>query len=165
MLGIFYVKKTVGFLLLKMQRKHSLLVPRIFLYGFSLSWVYICKSSIVNTLLILLSYVIRISSVSRFVLTKPQNFRDLSMFIKTLGSNSLIYLWKLTSIYIFNLGITHYVLIRAAEVIHISTQSRPQSNFKKIALAPHDYAGNFYWTWFVNFKTIKINLSNLMNFP
>ena len=43
------------------------------------------------------------------------------MFIKTSWSNSLIYLWKLTSIYIFKLGISHYVLIKAAEAIHIST--------------------------------------------
>ena len=43
------------------------------------------------------------------------------MFIKTSWSNSLIYLWKLTSVYIFILGISHYVLIEAAEVIHIST--------------------------------------------
>ena len=42
------------------------------------------------------------------------------MFIKTSWSNSLIYLWKLTSVYIFKLGISHYVLIGAAEVIHIS---------------------------------------------
>ena len=43
------------------------------------------------------------------------------MFIKTSWSNSLIYLWKLTSIYIFKLGISHYILIGAAEVINIST--------------------------------------------
>ena len=43
------------------------------------------------------------------------------MFIKTSWSTSLIYLSKLTSIYIFRLGISHYVLIRAGEVIHIST--------------------------------------------
>ena len=43
------------------------------------------------------------------------------MFIKTSWSNSLIYLWKLTSIYIFKLGISHYVLIKATEAIHIST--------------------------------------------
>ena len=86
-----------------------------------------------NTLLILHSYVIHISSVSRFVPTKPKNFWGLCilcflklrssryMFIKTSWSNSLIYLWKLTSIYIFKLGISHYVLIGATEVIHIST--------------------------------------------
>ena len=39
------------------------------------------------------------------------------MFIKTSWNNSIIYLWKLTSIYIFKLGISHYVLIGAAEVI------------------------------------------------
>ena len=84
-----------------------------------------------NTLLILRSYVIHISSVS-FVPTKPKNFRGLCilcflklrssccMFTKTSWSNSLIYLWKLTSVYIFKLGISHYVLIGAAEVIHIS---------------------------------------------
>ena len=33
------------------------------------------------------------------------------------------------------------------------------------ALAPHDYAGNFYLIWFVNCKTIKINLCNAVNFP
>ena len=43
------------------------------------------------------------------------------MFIKTSWSNSLIYLWKLTSIYIFKLAIGHYVLIRVTEAIHIST--------------------------------------------
>ena len=43
------------------------------------------------------------------------------MFIKTSWSNSLINLWKLTSVYIFKLGISHYGLIGAAEVIHIST--------------------------------------------
>ena len=43
------------------------------------------------------------------------------MFIKTARSNSLIYLWKLASIYIFKLGISHYVLIKATEAIHIST--------------------------------------------
>ena len=43
------------------------------------------------------------------------------MFIKTSWSNSLIYLWKLASIYIFKLGISHYVLIKATEAIHIST--------------------------------------------
>ena len=43
------------------------------------------------------------------------------MFIKTSWSNSVLYLWKLTSIYIFKLGISHYVLIKATEAIHIST--------------------------------------------
>ena len=43
------------------------------------------------------------------------------MFIKTSWSNSLIYLWKLTSIYIFKLGVSHYVLIGATEVTRIST--------------------------------------------
>ena len=43
-------------------------------------------------------------------------------------------------------------------------QPRPQSSFKKIALAPHDYAVNFYLIWFINCKTIKINLCNAMNF-
>ena len=86
-----------------------------------------------NTFLILRSYVIHISFVSRLVPAKPKNFRGLCiiwflklrssryMFIKTSWSNSLIYLWKLTSIYIFKLGISHYVLIGAAKVIHIST--------------------------------------------
>ena len=86
-----------------------------------------------NTLLILRSYVIHISFVSRFVPAKRKNFRGLCilwflklrsscyMFIKTSWSNSLIYLWKLTSIYIFKLGVSHYVLIWAAEVIRIST--------------------------------------------
>ena len=36
------------------------------------------------------------------------------------------------------------------------TQPRPQSNLKKIALAPHDFAGNFYLIWFVNCKTLKL---------
>ena len=43
------------------------------------------------------------------------------MFIKTSWSNSLIYLWKLISVYIFKLDVGHSVLIGAAEVIHIST--------------------------------------------
>ena len=85
-----------------------------------------------NTLLILSSYVIHISSVSRFVPTKPKNFRGLCifcflklrssryMFIKTSWSNSLICLWKLTLVYIFKLGISHYVAVTAAEVIHTS---------------------------------------------
>ena len=84
-------------------------------------------------LLMLRSYVIDISSVSHFLPTRPKNFGGLCilcflklrssryMFIKTSWSNSLIYLWKLTSVYIFILGISHYVLIEAAEVIHIST--------------------------------------------
>ena len=46
-----------------------------------------------------------------------------------------------------------------------SIQPRPQSNFKKVALAPLDYAENFYLIWFVNCKTIKINLCNAVNFP
>ena len=28
--------------------------------------------------------------------------------------------------------------------ISVTLQPRPQSNFKKITLAPHDYAGNFF---------------------
>ena len=44
-------------------------------------------------------------------------------------------------------------------------QSRPQSNLKKIALAPHNFAGNFYLIWFVNCKIIEINLYNAVNFP
>ena len=43
------------------------------------------------------------------------------MSIKISWSNSLICLWKLTSVYIIKLGINHYVLIGAAEVIYIST--------------------------------------------
>ena len=43
------------------------------------------------------------------------------MFIKTSWSNSLIFLQKLILICIFKLGISHYVLMEAAEVIHIST--------------------------------------------
>ena len=85
-----------------------------------------------NTLLVLRSYVIHISSVSRFLPTKPKNFRGLCvlcflklsgsryMFIITSWDNSLIYLWKLTSVNISKLGIIHYVLIGAAEVTHIS---------------------------------------------
>ena len=30
------------------------------------------------------------------------------------------------------------------------TQPLPRSNFKKLPLAPHDFAGNFYLIWFVN---------------
>ena len=37
-------------------------------------------------------------------------------------------------------------------------QPRPQSNFKKIALALHDFAEYFYLIWFVNRETIGINL-------
>ena len=44
-------------------------------------------------------------------------------------------------------------------------QTPPLSNFKKIALAPHDYAGNIYLIWFVNCKTIEINLCDAVNFP
>ena len=85
-----------------------------------------------NTLLISRSYIIHIFSLSRFVPTKPKNFRGLCilcflklssssyMFIKTSWSDLLIYLWKLTSFYIFKLGISHHVLIGAAEVVHIS---------------------------------------------
>ena len=40
------MKKAVGFQLLNIQRKHSLLVGRIFLYGVCLSWVYISKLGI-----------------------------------------------------------------------------------------------------------------------
>ena len=43
-------------------------------------------------------------------------------------------------------------------------QPLPQSNLKKIALAPHDFAGNFYLNCFVNPKTIEINLYNAANF-
>ena len=87
-----------------------------------------------NTLLVLCSYIIHIFSVSRFIPTKPRNFRGLCIlcflklrsscyiFIKNSWSNSLIYLWKLTSVYIFKLGISHYILKGAAEVIHISIE-------------------------------------------
>ena len=44
-------------------------------------------------------------------------------------------------------------------------QARPQSNFKKITLATHDYVENVYLLWFVNWKTIEINLCNAVNFP
>ena len=44
-------------------------------------------------------------------------------------------------------------------------QPRTQSNFKKIAMAPHGFAGNFYLVWFVNCKTIEINLGKAVNFP
>ena len=33
---------------------------------------------------------------------------------------------------------------------------RPQSNLKKITLAPHDFAGNFYLISFVNVKQLKL---------
>ena len=87
-----------------------------------------------NTLLVLCSYVIHIFSVSCFIPTMPRNFRGLCIlcflklrssryiFIKTSWSNSLIYLWKLTSVYIFKLGVSHYVLIGATVVIHISIE-------------------------------------------
>ena len=32
----------------------------------------------------------------------------------------------------------------ALDETHLDAQPRPQSNFKKIALAPHDFAGNLY---------------------
>ena len=48
------------------------------------------------------------------------------LFLKASWSNSLIYLKKLTSIYIFKLGISH-VLIGAAEIIHVSTIKLPYS--------------------------------------
>ena len=41
---------------------------------------------------------------------------------------------------------------------------RPQSNFIKIALEPHDFARNVYLIWFVNCKTVEINLCNAVNF-
>ena len=100
------------------------------MYGFCWSWVHIANFSTDHYAF---NVTFHISSVSRFVPTKPKNFRGLCilcflklrssryMFIKTSWSNSLIYLWKLTSIYIFKLGISHYVLIGAAEAIHIST--------------------------------------------
>ena len=44
-------------------------------------------------------------------------------------------------------------------------QPRSQSNFKKIALALHDFAGNFYLIGFANCETIEINLCNAVNFP
>ena len=100
------------------------------MYGFCWSWVHIANFSTDHYAF---NVTFHISSVSRFVPTKPKNFRGLCilcflklrssryMFIKTSWSNSLIYLWKLTSIYIFKLGISHYVLIKATEAIHIST--------------------------------------------
>ena len=39
-------------------------------------------------------------------------------------------------------------------------QPRPQSNFKKLVLAPHDFAGNFCLIWFA----IEINLYNAVRF-
>ena len=109
------------------------LVRRIFLYGFCLSRVYISKLSIDKEVLNLCSYVIHIFYVRRFVPKKPKNFRSLCvlcfflklrssryMFIKTSWNISLSYLWKITSVYILKLGISHYVLTGAAEVIHIS---------------------------------------------
>ena len=52
----------------------------------------------------------------------------------------------------------------ATAIIKQSLQPRPQSNFKKMALATHDFAGNFHLIWFVNCKTIEINLCNVVNF-
>ena len=107
------------------------------MYGFCWSWVHIANFSTDHYAF---NVTFHISSVSRFVPTKPKNFRGLCIlcflklrsngyvFIKLSWSNSLIYLCnsliylsKLTSIYIFKLGISHYVLIGAAEAIHIST--------------------------------------------
>ena len=42
--------------------------------------------------------------------------------------------------------------------LSVSCQSHHERNFKKIALAPHDYAESFNFIWFVNCKTIKIKL-------
>ena len=36
---------------------------------------------------------------------------------------------------------------------------------KKIVLASHDFAENFYLIWFVNCETIEINLRNAIKFP
>ena len=107
------------------------------MYGFCWSWVHIANLSIDHYAF---NVTFHISPVSRFVPTKPKNFRGLCIlcflklrsngyvFIKLSWSNSLIYLCnsliylsKLTSIYIFKLGISHYVLIKATEAIHIST--------------------------------------------
>ena len=63
------------------------------------------------------------------------------MFIKTSWSNSLIYLWILTSFSIFKLGISHYVLIGAAEVIHISTVALA---FSVLFLLVYKYVYLFY---------------------
>ena len=49
--------------------------------------------------------------------------------------------------------------------LSVSCQPHPESNFKKIALAPHDYAESFNFIWFVNCKAIKINLCNAVNVP
>ena len=107
------------------------------MYGFCWSWVHIANFSTDHYAF---NVTFHISSVSRFVPTKPKNFRGLCIlcflklrsngyvFIKLSWSNSLIYLCnsliylsKLTSIYIFKLGISHCVLIGATEVIHILT--------------------------------------------
>ena len=107
------------------------------MYGFCWSWVHIANLSIDHYAF---NVTFHISPVSRFVPTKPKNFRGLCIlcflklrsngyvFIKLSWSNSLIYLCnsliylsKLTSIYIFKLGISHCVLIGAIEVIHILT--------------------------------------------
>ena len=133
MLDIFYVKKTVGFLLLNVQRRHSVLVQRTFLYGFCLSWVYISKLGIdqytFNFTFLCNPYflckLLRTNKASNFrgpcILCFSKLRSSRYTFIKTSRSNSLIYLWKLTSIYIFKLAIGHYVLIRVTEAIHIST--------------------------------------------
>ena len=44
-------------------------------------------------------------------------------------------------------------------------QPRPYSNFKKIALVPHNFAGNIYIIWFTSCKTIEINLYYAVDFP
>ena len=41
-----------------------------------------------------------------------------------------------------------------------SVQPHPQSNFLKIALAQHDFTGNFYLLWFSNCQTAETNLCN-----
>ena len=35
-------------------------------------------------------------------------------------------------------------------------QPHSQSNFRKIAMVPHDFAGNFYLIWFVNVKQLNL---------
>ena len=59
-----------------------------------------------------------------------------------------MYIWSWN---LYNLRIIIHKLINnyiqtnyTHKVAKVESQPRPQSNFKKIALAPHDFAGNFY---------------------
>ena len=67
-------------------------------------------------------FIGRYKNIALKMLLSPGN--SLNFYLQksiTRWEPSFIHLWKLTSIYIFKLGISHYVLIGASEVIHIST--------------------------------------------